>query len=304
LLVLPGLQGIGLVPQLRREVGAECFGRLRDLLPLPRVVSLKPWSGIVFAYTESDVLDILNGVILGFSALYSKRGFAQVEHLCAAQADVVRIVLGKLARLIGPVFESSSNFLDEAAAFLKFTGQLDSGVAGTLVADRFDFLGSSGEVNPLTFVPKPYRSVVAEPSLLFKGAHCGVASFSGIQRQHRKEYAELVGRKIVCGKVQLQSFVADGASIIAVGKMESKKLREVRKYGTADVSLPLLSHHLSRLISRALLACSISRVFLCIRCFLPTAMVDVFSTNSVCRQLSALGSEGLPHLSKSFWGPG
>jgi len=42
---------------------------------------------------------MLNGVILGINAVYSRRGFAPVEHLTVGQKAAIGIILGKLARM-------------------------------------------------------------------------------------------------------------------------------------------------------------------------------------------------------------
>lgn len=94
------------------EIGTNPAGRQRDLLPLPNVATLRAWTDIIFSFSDSAVLKILNGVILGLNALYSKRGFAGGEHLTTVQSDDVGIILGKLQRLLERVFETPSNILD------------------------------------------------------------------------------------------------------------------------------------------------------------------------------------------------
>lgn len=110
---------------------------------------------------------------------------------------------------------------------MKATGQLDAGLADTLVADRFDLLDRSGEVNPLAHVPEPHRSAVSDAALLFQNAPPGLDAVRGITRKHRKEYSKLVYRQLLGGKVQLQTCARGGAGVFAVGKKDSDKLREV-----------------------------------------------------------------------------
>lgn len=84
--------------------GSGMKGRQHDLLPLPRVSSLKYWRGINFTSSEMFILIILNAIILGINSLYSRRGFANGEQLTAMQVDVVATMLGKLHRLIRRFF--------------------------------------------------------------------------------------------------------------------------------------------------------------------------------------------------------
>jgi len=114
-----------------------------------------------------------------------------------------------------------------ADAFMAVSGQSNSSVSSTLVADAMDLITPSGRIDPLPYLEARHRRTLTVPSLLFPDPPDGLSSFANIRREHRLEYARLVVRQLTASKVALVRRVTGGATIFPVGKKDSAKQREV-----------------------------------------------------------------------------
>jgi len=204
-------------------------GRQRDPLPLPALDALqcKKLCPDICGNVDFDVyLRWLNGCIFAINVLYGLGQGSCGVRISECQSQIIKRISCKLDGMFTRCFDGAF-MLSDAEAFLDITGQLADGISSSMHADAFDLLDVSGGVNPMPFLDDSAQQVLSDPNVLFADAPNGLDNFTGVRREHTCEYAKLVCRQLVSCKVALVSKVQAGASIFAVGKKDSAKLREV-----------------------------------------------------------------------------
>ena len=223
--------------------------RQRDVLPLPHVGCIRQIGdvGIRLDFLPEDLLlSFLNAMVRALNSLYGVSGLTYITACSSLQRLVLSRFVAKLERMctrlshVGPPVTAEQ-------AFRRATGQTDDHIISAWSADSFDLLDSSGKVDPLPHVLPEDRGFLQEPSLMFPDPPDGLNSFSGIGREHRREYARLVSRQLQANKVDLETRVSAGAAIFLPGR---KAVTSCVRFGMAPGYLQPRRGHQSQHIWR------------------------------------------------------
>ena len=100
-------------------------------------------------------------------------------------------------------------------------------LTGPLRADAFDILDKSGLCDPIQHLDDDVADLLADPVALFTRADDSLRRFPRIAAADMPEYARMVVRQVLSGKVELRTSILGGGAVLARTKPASAKLRKV-----------------------------------------------------------------------------
>ena len=207
-------------------------GRVRDVLPVP-LIDLQVVRDIAEGTCHKLYGDLLltirvaNLALQGLNIMMGHRVNSYAAGRCVPQRAVQLRSLHKASRWCEQLHEELPP--EGHLAWAQLIG--DEAVLGEkkrhrLEASRCDILTPSGRVDPLPFASEEARAILTCGETLFSGADLKHIRAAKINKDDRREYAQLVVRQLRAGKVGLRDSVLSSASVFAVGK-SSGALREV-----------------------------------------------------------------------------
>lgn len=98
---------------------------------------------------------------------------------------------------------------------------------GNLVASRVDNLEVAAAIDAQAALDSTVREVLSDPRQLFPNFLPGLACFEKFSSGDRREYVLLVAAQLRAGKLGLTTLPCGGGTVLAVGKQDSLRQREV-----------------------------------------------------------------------------
>lgn len=233
---------------LKARLGdSVCSGRTRDIFPLPLLANdaLMPeampiWRWKIFSR-------FVDTVIIGMNFLYavSPETIRKVRPTVGqfdVQARCVSRCSDFLQRLETPAAGTWEHLLPDWVHEVRHP---EGPKYGDLVASKVDNLPEAGICNPVPDLPKEWQDIVTSADRMFPNPPDGLASFESFSSGCRNEYIKLVCTQLRNGKLGLASSVRGGGTVLAVGKADSQRQREVwhgKRVSAASVSPPPPRH--------------------------------------------------------------
>jgi len=194
--------------------------RHRDLFPLPPL----PPDDLGGDALGPLAVDMANLAVAALNSLYGVS--ASTGRPTAAQRAVHTSLLHKASGLMRHMASGPCPFTPLAC----YEGLVaaDSGfIGGGLRADAFDLLETAGGCDPLPCLNPEIASVLRDPFKLFPQVNYSLRRYPGVADQDATEYAFLVAKQTLSRKVELRSSVLGGGTVLARGKKDSDRLREI-----------------------------------------------------------------------------
>ncbi|CAE8741020.1 unnamed protein product, partial [Polarella glacialis] len=203
--------------------------RNREVFPVPLLSRNVEVPGASCHDEQRVAAKLANATLIGLNSLYGVSADQARATPSSSQRSVQRNVLQNVISMIHGALDVQSVLDGSQALDLLLTGASPTQPCSSnhIVADSFDLLERSAGVDPMPCLPEKVRNtIVGEPGIM-QGAHAGLNKFPGIKNSDRPEYAKLVAKQLLCGKVSLALSIRGGGTVFGVGKKNSGKLREV-----------------------------------------------------------------------------
>ena len=218
-----------------KSTPGEQHSNRRSLFPLPYVSA--PHADPVAEWTNLYVcaLNFLN------SGADSRAGASVCSSRpSVAQSSALELVQTKVRRMwerFGEISDEKNLPVSASDAASNF--EMDSNTHyPAFDPDAVDLPEKAAVVESMNAVPETIRPEIVSPEELFPRGMPGSRGLPKCIRGNSKQYARLVGRSLLCGKVVLSDFSHSVASVFVIGKKGSTRLREIwAGNGLSEVAL-------------------------------------------------------------------